>query len=557
MPMTPDELSGTLFYGDNLPVLREHFPDDSVDLIYLDPPFNSNATYNVLFRDESGRSAPSQIEAFNDTWHWGPDTEAALAEFLASPASAIEQAGDLLLHLVEGHGRNQMMAYLVMMTVRLAELRRVLKPDGAIYLHCDQSASHLLRVMMDKIFRPDLFRSTILWRRTSAHNDAHYFGNVMDHILFYSATPIRAHRIRVGLDPRYIERNYRHEDEHGRFRTGDLTGAGVRQGESGQAWHGVDPTAAERHWAVPRTGEYARWIEENVLPGFRGIEGVHARLDALDDAGLIWWPQGEGALPSLKRYLESSAGQVPTNLWDDINPIGARARERLGYPTQKPEALLERIILASSDEDDLVLDPFCGCGTAMAVAERNGRRWTGIDVTHLAVGLVEDRLRELGAASAVIGAPADLSSARDLAQRDRFQFEAWAVTRLEGFRPNEKQTGDRGIDGRMRFVKGIGARERNEYGLAVAQVKSGRVGASDMRDFTTALDQAGADLGVFIVLDAPGRNSTVPALAAEAGTVQIFDRQYPRIQMWTMEDCFAGRRPDLPLPAGGQTRRML
>ena len=554
--MTPDELSSTLFYGDNLPVLREHFPDDSVDLIYLDPPFNSNATYNVLFRDESGRRAPSQIEAFSDTWHWGPDAQRAMDELVNLDGGG--PVAELVLCLHRALGRNQLSAYLAMMTIRLVELNRILKPDGAIYLHCDQSASHVLRSVMDMIFGVDRFRSTIIWKRTSAHNDARYFGNVCDHILFYSGSPIGADRIRVGLDPKYVERNYRHEDEHGRFRTSDLTGAGmVRQGESGQPWRGIDPAAAERHWAVPRTGEYARWIEENVLPGFRGIEGVHARLDALDDAGLIWRPEGEGAMPSLKRYLESSEGQVPTNLWDDINPIGARARERLGYPTQKPEALLERIILASSDEGDLVLDPFCGCGTAMAVAERNGRRWAGIDITHLAVGLVEDRLRQLGAEPTVIGAPADLSSAKDLAQRDRFQFEAWAVTRLEGFRPNEKQTGDRGIDGRMRFVKSVGAKERNEYGLAVAQVKSGRIGAGDMRDFTTALDQAGADLGVFITLEAPGRNSTVPSLAAGAGTVEVFDRRYPRIQIWTMEDCFAGRRPDLPLPAGREARRML
>ena len=555
MPMKPDELSGTLFYGDNLPVLREHFPDDSVDLIYLDPPFNSNATYNVLFRDESGRSAPSQIEAFNDTWHWGPDAQRAMDELVNLPGGG--PVAELVLCLHRALGRNQLSAYLAMMTIRLVELNRILKPDGAIYLHCDQSASHVLRSVMDMIFGVDRFRSTIIWKRTSAHNDARYFGNVCDHILFYSGSPIRADQIRIDLDPEYVQRNYRHQDEHGQFMDDNLTAAEVRTGESGQPWRTFDPGARERHWAVPSTGRYAKWIEENVIPDYMKIKGVHERLEALDDADMLWWPESDEGFPRLKRYLESAPTQISANLWDDINPIGARARERLGYPTQKPEALLERVILASSDEGDLVLDPFCGCGTAMAVAERNGRRWAGIDITHLAVGLVEDRLRELGAEPTVIGAPADLSSARDLAQRDRFQFEAWAVTRLEGFRPNEKQTGDRGIDGRMRFVKAVGAKERNEYGLAVAQVKSGRAGASDMRDFTAALDQAGADLGVFITLEAPGRNSTVPSLAAEAGSVQIFDRRYPRIQIWTIEDCFAGRRPDLPLPAGRESRRML
>ena len=530
MPMTPDELSGTLFYGDNLPVLREHFPDDSVDLIYLDPPFNSNATYNVLFRDESGRSAPSQIEAFNDTWHWGPDTEAALAEFLASPASAIGQAGDLLLHLVEGHGRNQMMAYLVMMTVRLAELRRVLKPDGTIYLHCDQSASHLLRVMMDKIFGPDLFRSMILWRRYGSHNDTHYFGNVCDHILFYGDTRVRE-EARVPLTDHQIERDYRYDDGDGRgkyatapLHTGGLSGGGYTYEYRGHL----------RAW---------RFSED--------------RMAELERDGRVHFPSRAGGMPRRKVYLSESRGTPLPNYWDDVSALTGNYEERLGFPTQKPEALLDRIIRASSDEGDLILDPFCGCGTAMAAAEKAGRRWAGIDLTHLAIGLVEERLRRLGAEPVVQGAPEDVGAARNLAQRNRFQFETWAVTRLAGFLPNEQQVGDQGIDGRMRFIRAVDERDRTEYGIAVAQVKSGRATADDMRAFITALENAGADLGVFIVLDAPGSASTVPTLAARAGSVDIFNVAYPRVQIWTIGDFFEGRFPNLPTPLGMETPRML
>ena len=530
MPMTPEQLSGTLFYGDNLLVLRQHFPDDSVDLVYLDPPFNSNASYNVLFRDESGNRAPSQIEAFKDTWHWGPDAETALAEFLASPASVPNEVGGYLLHQVEGIGRNQMTAYLVMMTVRLVELRRVLKPDGAIYLHCDQSASHLLRAMMDKIFGPSLFRSMIIWRRYGSHNDANYFGNVCDHILAYGGTPVRD-EARIQLSEAQIERDYTYDDDdgRGRYATAPLHTGGLSGGGYDYEFHGH-----RRTW---------RFSED--------------RMRELEADGRIHLPRRDGGMPRRKVYLSESRGIPLPNYWDDVSALTGSYEERIGFPTQKPEALLDRIIRASSDPGDLILDPFCGCGTAMAAAENADRRWAGIDLTHLAIGLVEDRLRHLGAEPAVRGAPEDLGAARNLAQRNPFQFETWAVTRLPGFLPNERQVGDQGIDGRMRFVKAVDERDRTEYGEAVAQVKSGQVTPDDMRAFMTAIKTDGADLGVFIMLDPPGQASTVPSLAARAGTVEFFNNIYPRIQIWTMADFFEGKFPTLPTPLGREARRML
>ncbi len=543
-------LDGTLFYGDNLDVLRNEFPDHSVDLVYLDPPFNSNASYNVLFRDESGNTAPSQIRAFDDTWHWGPDSQQALDDLIGAD-SLSPAAGELLESLIRVLGRNAITAYLCMMGVRLAELRRVLKPDGGIFLHCDDAASHYLRALMDAIFDASRYRADIIWKRTSAHNDK-LFGRVSDHILYYGdASREEPDAVRLPLDPQHVSSKFRHEDERGRFRAdADLTGAGTSGGESGRPWRGHDPTNLGRHWSPPRTGKYARYINEALSPGYSAIQGVHARLDALDDAGLIYWPAG--GFPSLKRYLLSDAGQLPSNQWLDIPPVNSQAKERLGYQTQKPLALLERIILSASKPGDLVLDPFCGCGTAMAAAIRLNRRWTGIDITHLAIGLIEDRLRAMGTEPVVVGAPADLASARDLARRDRFQFETWALTRLPGFRPNERQVGDRGIDGRMRFE--LPGAKQHERGLAVAQVKSATVSATEADAFVAAMQREEAQLGIVITLEPVSRRSRLFEIANSNPPVRIGDRDYPRIQLWSIHDHFAGQQPNLPYPLGYSER---
>ena len=282
-----------------------------------------------------------------------------------------------------------MMAYLTMMAQRMVELHRVLKDTGSIYLHCDPTASHYLELLMDAVFGPENWRNEIIWKRTSAHNSAIRYGPNHDTILFYSK--YRRYTWNQSFqkyDEGYINRFYRHEDEKGRYTLSDLTGAGVRHGDSGEPWRGVNPTDMGRHWAVPKAtlAEYSNENLDNLTS--------QQKLDLLDELGLIYWPPNEN-VPRRKRYLDESNSQTPTqSIWTDINPIGAQARERLGYPTQKPEALLERIVSASSNEGDVVLDPFCGCGTAIAAAERLNRRWIGIDITHIAITLIHHRLQD-------------------------------------------------------------------------------------------------------------------------------------------------------------------
>lgn len=356
-----------LYYGDNLDVLREHVADASVDLVYLDPPFNSNASYNILFKSPTGLGADASIQAFDDTWAWGPTAEGALLDVIGSGNTALVA----LLNAMERFiGKNAMMAYLAMMAVRLVELHRVLKPTGSLYLHCDPTASHYLKLVLDAVFGPSNYLNEIIWKRTSAHSSSKRYGPVHDTILFYSKshnyTWVPAYQ---PYDERYIDGFYTHFDDDGRrWRRSDLTGAGIRNGETGLEWRGINITAKGRHWAWPPS-----------------------ELERMDTAGKLHWPAKAGGMPMLKRYLDEQSGLPAQDVISDIPPMHNLSDERLGYPTQKPRALLERIIAASSNPGDVVLDPFCGCGTAVDAAQKLGRRWIGIDVTHLAVGLIEKR----------------------------------------------------------------------------------------------------------------------------------------------------------------------
>ena len=521
-------LDGSLFYGDNLDVLRNEFPDHSVDLVYLDPPFNSNASYNVLFRDESGNTAPSQIRAFEDTWHWGPDAVDALLDLNGTPT------GNLLNALTDSIGENQLTAYLCMMGVRLVELRRVLKPSGNIFLHCDTTAGHYLKILMDAVFGVDNFQNHITWRRVYAKGLAtRRLPRNHDMILFYSASPDSSWNEDEAFLPYDLDNldeetlaQYNREDPDGRrYQLTSLLNPNKNRPNLTYEFLGVT-----RVW---------RWTRE--------------RMQEAYDAGLIVQTQ-PGRIPRYKRYLDQQVGMPMADVWDrGVPPLASRDATRRGYQTQKPLRLLERIISLASNPGDLVLDPFCGCGTAVIAAENLGRRWAGIDITHLAIGIVEDWLNEIGVEPRVLGAPQDLASARDLAGRDPFQFETWAIQRLRGFRPNERQRGDGGIDGRMRFRKTEGRRRPD--GLAVAQVKSGRVAPADVQAFRSALDDANADLGVFLTMDEV--SAGVRAAAGRAGRVAIGDREYPTVQLWSLADYFAGRFPDLPIPASWERRRLL
>ena len=375
----PNFRNRTVWTGDNLDILRG-INSESVELIYLDPPFNSNKNYSAPIGSQAAGAA------FKDAWTLDDVDEAWHGEIAdREPAlyAIITAAG-----LAHGAG---MKSYLIMMAVRLLEMRRVIKSTGSIWLHCDDAAAHWLRVLMDAVFGVAAFRNEVIWKRIGNHNDAGRFGRTNDRLLYYGA-PIQRDAVRVPLNPANVTSKYRHHDKRGRYRKGDLTGPGTSEGEAGCGWKGWNPTNIGRCWSVPRTGAYAKWIDANLIPDYRSVASVRERLDLLSEAGLIAFTSA--GTPELKRYLSANPGQVPPDVWTDISPVNSQAKERTGYPTQKPLALLGRIICASSNPGDMVLDPFCGCATALVAAETLHRRWAGIDLSPLAVKLVGERLSD-------------------------------------------------------------------------------------------------------------------------------------------------------------------
>lgn len=397
---TPNWANRTIFTGDNLDIMRG-MNSETVDLIYLDPPFNSNRNYAAPVGSKAAGAA------FKDTWTLS-DLDVAWMGLVADQEPAIYK---LLEAARLTHGKG-MQSYLCMMAVRLLEMRRLLKETGSIYLHCDSTAGHYLKVLMDAVFGARTFWSAITWKRTSAHNDR-LFGSESDTILMYGGSVQNVDAVRTSLDEKNVTSKYRYQDERGRYRTGDLTGAGASDGESGAEWRGYNPSLIGRHWAIPKTGKYARFLDEMLLPGYLDIEGVHNRLDALDKAKMIHY-SSRGGMPALKRYLPPDAGQVPGNLWTDIDVVNAQAKERIGYPTQKPLALLKRIIKASSNENDVVLDPFAGCATTLIAAQAEGRDWVGIDLSPKAVELVKQRIDALTAVPIKIHPRTDIPQRTDI-----------------------------------------------------------------------------------------------------------------------------------------------
>ena len=514
-------MPNTLYYGDNLQVLREHIPDESVDLVYLDPPFNSNASYNVLFREKSGEDSPAQIKAFTDTWEWTLETERTFEQDIILHPGTPVAVKDMITAFRQFIGQNAMLAYLVMMTPRLVELRRVLKPTGSLYLHCDPTASHYLKILLDTVFGNENYRSEITWKRTSAHNDSRRFGQVKDTILFYSKTNSRTwNPVSVPHDDTYVSNFYRHEDSRGRYRLHEI----IRTASMG-----------------PRpnlTYEYKDYTPE------WGWRMERDKLEALDKDGRLVWSQT--GRPYRKTYL--TEGQSPSNLWTDIGNVSAHAKERLGYPTQKPEALLERIINASSNAGDVVLDPFCGCGTAVAAAQKLGRQWLGIDITHLAVALLKSRLKtafnlDRGKDYTVVGEPRDVGSARALWEQDPYQFQFWAVSLLEAQPQGEQRRGaDRGIDGIIYFVDG----PRRTPQKLVVQVKGGRVSSPQIRDLKGVVEREKAAMGLFISLEEPTRDMRAEAASGGFYHSDLWQQDYPKIQIRTIADLLADQGFDLP-----------
>ena len=507
-----------LYFGDNLKILRDYVADASVDLIYLDPPFNSQATYNVLFKEKSGEESAAQIMAFEDTWQWGLEPEAVYKEIVTSGPRKL---ADLMQALLAFLGRNDMMAYLVMMAIRLVELHRVLKPTGSIYLHCDSTASHYLKLVLDAVFGAQNYRSEIIWKRAASHGGASNYNDVHDAILFYCRSANRRWYPQYQPhDQTYIQSHYRLAGTDGRLY--QLVSAhGPGQGPA-RKFRGkmVDPPKG-RHWMDQPTID--RWEAEGRL---------------------VFTASG---MPRYKRYVDDTPGKPITNVWDDIFPINSQAQERLGYPTQKPEALLERIIRASSNEGDVVLDPFCGCGTAIAVAERLKRRWIGIDITYLAINLVQRRLRDtfhndLGPYE-IIGAPTDVQGAEALKQISPHQFEWWAVDLVDA-RPakDHKKGADTGIDGYINFFDDKSGQAKQ----VIVQVKSGYAGVNHVRDLKGVIEREKAAIGALITLREPTKPMLTEAAAAGFYESKEFPGRYPRLQILTIAELLAGKKLEYP-----------
>ena len=529
----------TLFYGDNLDILRDYLIDECVDLIYLDPPFNSSRNYNVLFKDEHGIDSEAQIVAFEDTWHWTTTTEHSYHHLVNHGPSTIAVMMTALRTFI---GANQMMAYLVMMAARLVELHRVLKPTGSLYLHCDPTASHYLKMILDTIFGPQNFRNEIIWKRTSAHSDTKqgnvvHMGRIHDVLLFYTKSEATLRKeLHQPYSDEYTGKFYRHMDADGRYyQLDNITGpGGAAKGNPQYEFLGVT-----RYWRYTRE-----------------------KMQALYEQGRII-QTSPGSVPRYKRYLDEMPGIPLQDLWDDIQPLGAQAAERLGYPTQKPLSLLERIIQTSSNPGDFVLDPFCGCGTAIAAAQKLERKWIGIDITELSIALQKYRLEAMfpGITFRVVGEPEDIHDARKLAGADRYQFQWWALSLIrakplggiEGSKTGKKGS-DKGIDGIINFSDDASGKAKS----VLVQVKSGHVKSGDIRDLVGTMQREQAAIGVFLTLESPTKDMKVEAASAGLYVSRGWGKEYPRLQILSVTDLLQGAEVKMPPQYGTfkQARRV-
>lgn len=510
---------GALYFGDNLDILREHIKDESVDLVYLDPPFNSKRDYNLLFKTPKGHDSDAQITAFDDTWHWGEQAEREFSELLHQPNTDVAEMIQSLRRFLK---ESDMMAYLAMMANRLVELHRVLKPSGSLYLHCDPTASHYLKIVLDTVFEVRNFRNEIIWRRYGTHNDvgqgSKHFGRVHDVILFCTKTDSPTwNQVFTPLDPKYVEQTYRAiEPETGRrFMTTPLTGpGGAEKGNPVFEWKGHT-----RAW---------RYNKET--------------MERLDREGRLYY--SKTGYVRQKLYLDESKGVPVQDEWTDIPSLSGAHAERLGYPTQKPLALLERIIQSSSNEGDVILDPFCGCGTAVHAAQTLKREWIGIDITHLAISLIEKRMKDAfpNISFEIHGTPKDLDGARNLAERDKYQFQWWACS-LVNAQPyqGKKKGADGGTDGIIFF-------QDDEKGAKkiIVSVKGGETVTRTMiADLKNTVEREKAEIGLFVTL----AEATKPMIA-EAASAGFYASprmgDFPKIQILTIAELLAGKKPLYP-----------
>jgi adenine specific DNA methylase Mod len=507
----------SLYFGDNLEILRNEIQSDSVDLIYLDPPFNSKGNYNLLFRTPKGHEPHAQITAFEDTWHWGEQAEREFAELVLQRNTNVSEMMQALRRFLK---ENDMMAYLTMMANRLLELHRVLRPTGSLYLHCDPTASHYLKMVLDSIFGPVNFRNEVTWLRSrnpkGSQHQARRYSPDTDIILFFAKSDqaaLYSDRIKVPLTAEELLIKYDRKDEKGSFTDGPV----IRS-----------PSMGDRHNLVYEYKGYT--------PGTFGWRVEPDKLREIDERGDLGWTSN--GQPYRKLRPETDKGNPIGNCWTDISLVNPQAAERLGYPTQKPLQLLERIITASSNEGETILDPFCGCGTAIHAAEKLKRKWIGIDITHLAISLVESRLRAAfpGINFQVHGTPKDFDSARDLAYRDKYQFQWWACS-LVNAQPyqGKKKGADSGIDGVIYFKD-----DKTMPKKIVVSVKAGEnVGVPMIRDLGHVINRETASLGLFVTLTKP--TAPMRQEAVKAGYyVNPMGVPVPKIQILTVEGLLAG-----------------
>jgi site-specific DNA-methyltransferase (adenine-specific) len=511
-----------LYFGDNLDILRKHIPNESIDLIYLDPPFNSKRDYNILFKENGGLESEAQIQAFTDTWHWTKPVERAYYDIVQKAPNKVSRLIDALHGVI---GQNDVMAYLVMMTIRLVELHRVLKPTGSLYLHCDPTMSHYIKIVLDQIFQPANFRNEIVWKRTTSHGDwkqgAKHFGRVQDVILFYTKDNNYTWNTQfVPFSQEQVEQQYNKVDIDGRKYRLVTPTAKKPGGDTSYKWKGVKPPTG-RFWAYSKD-----------------------KMEDMDKKGLLYY--SNSGQPYIKYYLEDRPGVASQSIWTDIN-LSPTAKERLHYQTQKPLALLERIIQASSNEGDVVLDPFCGCGTAVVAAQNMNRKWIGIDITHIAINLVRNRLRDSfpSITFRVIGEPTDVASARTLANQDklqgRYNFQYWATGKIGAHAiGDEKKGADKGIDGVITFIDNF----ENKANRVIVQCKSGHIGVATIRELRTVAEKEA--MGVLITLEPPTEPMKKEALAAGYYHSPVYDRDYQKIQILTIEEILQGKTVDMP-----------
>jgi DNA modification methylase len=538
-----------LYYGDNLEILPLHIKDETVDLVYLDPPFNSNQEYNVLFEAKDGSAAPAQIKAFEDTWHW----DQAAARVFDDVVQRGGDVADVMVAFRQFLGTNDVLAYLTMMSPRLVELYRVLKPTGSLYLHCDPTASHYLKLLLDAVFGPDKFRSEIIWKRSSAHSDTKQgrviHGHIHDVILFYTkGVEWTWNPIYTPYDEEYVTERFANSDARGKYKDADLTAARPG-GDTSYEWRVKRQAGGD--WTHDLSDEYKSpkggWEYKGVKPS-AGRYWAYSRENMKGFAEQDRLHYFSSGMPRLKQYAADLPGIPLQDLWTDIPPINSQAQERLGYPTQKPEALLERIIANSSSKGDMVLDPFCGCGTTIAAAEKLKRTWIGIDITHLAVGLIKHRLETAYGGTAkykVLGEPTTVDGAAQLAGEDKFQFQAWALG-LVGARAvdSNKKGADQGVDGRLRFKYA----PDDSFKEIVFSVKGGQLRATDVRDLRGVREREKAEIGVLISFEEPTRQMQTEA--ASAGFFESPWGKHPRIQLLTVEELLNGKTIDYPRTAG-------